>query len=105
VIDVSSATGRDPVHDFDVISDELGLFAGSGDETALTLSAKPQIAAANKIDALDEPDRLARLRQHLETRGIPLFPISAATGEGISELLEAMWREVAQHQRAAATSS
>src|SRR5207244_4026537 len=58
VVDVSSQTGRDPVHDFDVIAHELELFAGAGDDTALQLSAKPRIVAANKIDALDDPDRL-----------------------------------------------
>src|SRR5437899_6093656 len=51
LIDVSSATGRDPARDFDVIARELELFAGAGDDTAVALSAKPRIAAANKIDA------------------------------------------------------
>jgi GTP-binding protein len=94
LIDVSS-TGRDPVEDYEVIVRELGLFAGAGDDTAVALSAKPQIAAATKIDALDEPERLDALRAHLKTRGIPLFTISSATGEGVPALLEAMWREVA----------
>jgi GTP-binding protein len=96
VIDLSSATGRDPVHDFDVISHELERFAGTGDETARGLAHKPAIVAANKIDALDDPDRLKRLEKHLARLKVPLFPISAATGEGVRELLEAMWREVAR---------
>src|SRR5207244_4061297 len=99
VIDISS-TGRDPINDFDVISHELELFAGSGDDTAVALSSKPQIAAANKIDALDDPERLTRLEAHLRARGVPLYPISAVTGEGIPALLEAMWRDVAHHERA-----
>jgi GTP-binding protein len=94
VIDVSS-TGRDPVQDFDVIAHELELFAGGGDEAAVALSAKPRIAAANKIDALDDPDRLTRLRAHLDGLGVRLFPVSAVTGEGVPDLLEAMWRAIA----------
>jgi GTPase len=95
VIDVSSESGRDPIHDFEVISGELDQFTGVAEDTA-PLSAKPKMVAANKIDALDDPDRLVRLREHLEARGIRLFPVSAATGEGIPALMEAMWREVSR---------
>ena len=95
VIDVSSASGRDPADDFDVITRELEQFAGSGDDTAVALSAKPRIAAANKIDAMDDPDRLERLRTHLEAAGVDLYPISAVTGAGVPALLEAMWRVIA----------
>ena len=94
LVDVSSATGRDPVSDFDVISRELELFAGR-DSSGERLAGKPVLAAANKIDALDEPERLARLERHLEALQIPLFPISAATGDGVDRLLEAVWRELA----------
>jgi GTP-binding protein len=95
VIDVSSASGRDPVSDFTVIARELELFAGGGDDTAVLLSQKPRIAVANKIDALDDPDRLRRLEKHLKKLKVPLYPISAVTGEGLPALLEAMWRIVA----------
>jgi GTPase len=93
VIDMSSETGRDPVHDFEVITAELGAFAVA-DDGSTPLSSKPQIAAANKIDAMDDPSRLDRLRTYLTARGIPLYAISAVTGEGIPALTEAMWREV-----------
>lgn len=93
VIDMSE-TGRDPVHDFDVIARELALFAGRGDETAVALADKPQLAAANKVDAMPDPAALDRLRKHLAGLGVPLFPISAATGDGIAPLLEAMWEHV-----------
>ena len=93
VIDVSSASGRDPVSDFDVISRELTLFPGR-DASGERLVDKPMIAAANKIDALDEPDRLTRLERHLQSAGIPVYPVSAATGAGIDKLVEAIWREV-----------
>ncbi len=95
VIDVSSASGREPIEDFEVISRELEKFAGSGDDTAVVLSAKPRIAAANKVDAIDEPERLARLEAHLSALSVEVYPISAVTGEGVPALLEAMWRMVA----------
>jgi GTP-binding protein len=94
VVDVSSASGRDPVEDFDVIARELELFPGR-DASGERLADKPMLVAANKIDALDDPDRLARLRKHAERLGVTLFAISAATGEGLPPLLEAVWRQVA----------
>ncbi len=94
LVDVSSGSGRDPVEDYDVIIRELELFPGR-DATGERLAEKPILAAANKIDALDDPDRLARLQAHLDGLGVPLFKVSAATGEGVPALLEAVWREVA----------
>jgi GTP-binding protein len=94
LVDVSSASGRDPVADYDVITRELELFPAR-DATGERHVEKPVIAVANKIDALDDPDRLARLRRHAEKLGIPFHAVSAATGEGIDVLLESIWREVA----------
>lgn len=117
LIDVSSSTGRDPIEDFEIIRRELTRFPpggggappfspggggappfsedaeGAGLSTGV-LAGKPQLAAANKIDVLDEPDRLRRLAVHLASVGVPLYPISAVTGEGVDELVEAMWRAV-----------
>jgi GTP-binding protein len=93
VVDVSSASGRDPVDDFDVISRELQLFPGR-DASGERLSDKPMIVAANKIDALDDPERLARLGAHARARGIEMYAVSAATGDGIGALLEAVWRAI-----------
>ena len=93
LVDVSSASGRDPVEDFDVIMKELALFPGR-DASGEQLKDKPMLVAANKIDALDEPDRLARLRAHVERLGMPFSGVSAATGEGVPALLEAAWRQL-----------
>jgi GTP-binding protein len=102
VVDVSSASGRDPVEDFDVIERELALYhpwsgpeGTSDDASTRSLADRPQIVAANKIDALDDPDRLARLKAHVEARGLACYPISAVTGAGVDTLLEATWRFVA----------
>jgi GTP-binding protein len=87
LVDVSSASGRDPVADFETINEELRLFDPR-------VAAKPQLVAANKIDALDDPDRLQRLERHVKKRGVPLYKISGATGEGVDALMEAAWREI-----------
>jgi GTP-binding protein len=94
LVDISSATGRDPVEDYDVITRELELFPGR-DGSGERLAEKPIVAVANKIDALDDPERLARLQAHLDALDVPLFRVSAATGEGVDALLEAVWRKVA----------
>ncbi len=102
VIDVSSASGRDAVRDFEVIQHELELFAGVTSHeggASSVFAGKPRLAAANKIDALDDPDRLARLRERLEAADIALYPISAVTGDGVRALVEAMWRVVADSRR------
>jgi GTPase len=103
LVDVSSLSGRDPVTDYDVIMRELELFPGR-DATGERLLEKPILAAANKIDALDEPERLARLQAHLTSRGVPLYEVSAVTGQGVDMLLEAVWREVAASRQRAATA-
>jgi len=88
LVDVSGASGRDPVHDFDTILDELRLFDAK-------VAAKPQIVAATKMDAIDDPSRVAALERHVRDRGLPFYRISAVAGTGIDELLEAMWRQIA----------
>jgi GTP-binding protein len=88
LVDVSGASGRDPVSDFEIINRELRLFDPA-------VAAKPQIVAANKIDALDDPSRLARLERHARERGLACVPVSGATGEGVDRLLEEIWRAIA----------
>lgn len=105
VIDVSSGSGRDPVEDFEIIERELSLYKGtvtlsaSNESESVTVPLflnKPRIVAANKIDVLEDLERLARLQKHVRERGIPLYKISGVTGEGIPPLLEAMWAAVSR---------
>jgi GTP-binding protein len=98
VVDVSSASGREPVDDFTVITRELELFPGR-DASGERLKDKPVIVAANKIDALDDRARLEALREHLQRAGIPLYAVSAATGEGMAPLLEAVWTELVRRSQ------
>jgi GTPase len=95
LVDVSGSSGRDPVEDFDTIMEELRLFSPA-------VAAKPQIVAANKIDALDDPSRLERLEKHVRALELPFHRISGATGDGIPALLEAAWRQIAAVRAAAA---
>ena len=91
LVDMSSETGRDPVEDFDVIRKELKSYSPE-------VFGKPQITVANKMDALDEPDRLKRLEAHVKRKKLPLLKISGATGEGVDTLLEAMWKAIASNK-------
>jgi GTP-binding protein len=88
LVDVSSTSGRDPVEDFETIREELRRFSP-------LVFAKPQLTVATKVDALDEPERLARLEAHAQELGLPFYTISAVTGEGLPPLLEAMWTAIA----------
>src|ERR1051326_2917857 len=90
LVDVSSS-GRDPVEDYEIINRELAAYNGE-------LAARRQIVVATKIDALDEPERLASLRERAEQDGRELFAISAVAGAGVRELIRAVAREVEFHR-------
>ena len=94
IIDVSSASGRDPLNDYDAIRRELALYPTDPNDGVRPLDQRPQVVAANKIDALDEPSRLDRLSAVLREQEVPVYPISAVTGEGLQPLLEALWQTV-----------
>jgi GTP-binding protein len=80
LVDVSSISGRDSNQDYEIINRELANY----DEN---LSARPQIVVATKIDALDEPERLEKLRELAEKDGKPFVQISAVTNQGTRELV------------------
>ena len=101
VVDAASTEGRDPVADIYTINEELAKYNED-------LAKRPQIIAANKTDAIvkSEPeaididdngeliydkyediDPIERLRKEFEPKGIPVFPLSAVTGEGVDDIL------------------
>lgn len=80
VLDVSGSEGRDPVADFDAINAELSQYNAD-------LEKRPQIVAANKVDIMEDPENLERLRAHVEQLGYPLFEISAAAHQGVEQLV------------------
>ena len=93
LVDVSGASGRDPVEDFETIQRELGLFSRE-------LKAKPQIVVATKMDAADRSAADA-LEGHVRGRGLPFLRISAVSGEGLDVLQEAIWKHLSDVRPAA----
>ena len=85
LVDVSSLSGRDPVSDYETINRELAAY----DER---LASRPQIVVATKIDALDEPERLERLRGRAALDERAFHAVSAVTGEGVRELVNMIAR-------------
>ncbi len=94
LVDVSSHEGRDPVEDLATIERELALY----DER---LAARPRIVVATKTDALDEPERLARLEREAARKSVPFLAISAVRGEGLRELVGRLARIVFETPRTA----
>jgi len=88
LVDVSETTGRDPVHDFEVVMGELASFSED-------LAHKPMILVATKLDAAQDPERVASLEKLARNRGLAFFKISSVTGEGIDALKRAMAEGVA----------
>ena len=82
MVDAASTEGRDPVDDIYKINAELEAYNPD-------IAARPQVIAANKIDALyrGEAETLDRLKAEFEPKGIRVFPISAVSGKGLDELL------------------
>jgi GTP-binding protein len=98
LVDVSGASGRDTVSDYETITRELAAY----DES---LAARPQIVVATKMDALDEPERLERLKKRVEEDGRAFHAISSATGQGVRELTNAVARMLDEMSARAAMES
>ena len=83
IVDAAGTEGRDPIEDIYAINKELESYNAD-------ISKRPQVIAANKIDAIysvEESDPLAALKAEFEPKGIPVYPISAISGQGLKELL------------------
>lgn len=82
MVDAASVEGRDPIADIYAINKELEAYNPE-------LMKKPQVIAANKVDAIyDEAESaLPALKAEFEAKGIRVFPISAVSGQGVKELL------------------
>ncbi len=81
VIDVSGSEGRNPVEDFYTINKELKQYSEK-------LSQRKQIIVANKIDVMLDENLYTKLEKVAKENGLEIYKISAATGEGISELIK-----------------
>ena len=88
-------TDRDPVSDLGIIEAELALYGG--------LEDRVRIIALNKIDLPDGKAMADMVAQSLRDKGYEVYPVSAASREGLQELLYAMARLVQRERAAAAT--
>ena len=88
VVDAAGSEGRDPIEDIMAINRELARYK-------IDLSSRRQIVAANKCDLIQpsededgsQRDPVAEIRAYCEPLGIEVYPISAATGQGVRDLL------------------
>ncbi len=97
VLDASGGLeGRDPIADFQTINDEISTFDPE-------MGAKPMYVALNKVDLQEARDNLDRLTAYMAEHGYEkVFDISAATGEGTEELINAVaaeLREIAEREQ------
>lgn len=80
IVDISGLEGRTALEDFDKINDELKLYNEK-------LSSRPQIVVANKMDILEDQSIFDEFKTELEGRGYKVFSMSAATRQGIDEVI------------------
>lgn len=82
VVDMAGIEGRDPYEDYLQISEELKLYNQK-------LEQRPQIVAANKMDMPEAEENLKAFREKIG-ENVPIYPISAATRQGVQELIYAI---------------
>jgi GTP-binding protein len=92
VIDISSASGREPVSDFETLIAELRSYKPG-------LLDKPHLVAASKADALDDAGRLERLSSFCRNRGLEMIVISSVSGVGIGQLVGRLGKLVEELRR------
>ena len=90
VVDVSGCEGRDPIEDFEKINHELEAYSAK-------LARRKQLVVANKMDLPDSEDNFVILKEYVEEKGYEIMPVSAATGEGLQELMWKAWEMARQY--------
>ena len=87
IVDVSGSEGRDPVEDLETINGELAQYSPE-------LAKRPMIVVANKMDILQEPENLERLRAYTKEHDLPLYEMSAAIHKGTMELMREIYNRL-----------
>lgn len=80
IVDISGIEGRDALDDFDKINSELKIYNEK-------LATRPQVVVANKCDILDDESVFEEFKNTLEERGYKVFKMSAATRQGIDDVI------------------
>lgn len=80
IVDISGIEGRNALEDFDKINEELKMYNEK-------LSTRPQVVVANKCDILEDEGIYEEFRNELESRGYKVFKMSAATRQGIDDVI------------------
>jgi GTPase len=93
LLEVSAVPGRTPLRDYLTLRKELALYDPD-------LAARPEMVVINKLDLPETRAKLTRLRSTFERRGLTVHAISAATGAGLPELLEVLWKRLAEVKKA-----
>src|ERR671917_384292 len=94
VVDMATMEpGRDPESDIEALRHELAQYRED-------LVERLRVAVLNKVDVPDGRELVDLVREPLEARGLDVFPVSAATGEGLRELGFALARAVEEHRAA-----
>jgi GTP-binding protein len=81
---------REPLRDYDVLVRELERFDAA-------LATRPALVAMSKLDLPDVREALGPFREAMGARGIEVLAFSAATSEGVNDLLDAIERLLRQH--------
>jgi GTP-binding protein len=84
LVTVDPAENRDPLADFDAINAELSKFDAR-------LAGRPQVVALSKADLPEVREAWPRARARFAERGVDLKLVSGVTGEGVPEVLAAVW--------------
>ncbi len=87
MLDASGLEGRDPRQDFEIINEELKSFSPE-------LADLTQLVALNKIDLTAGRENTAKLMQYFQELDYEVYPISAATGEGVEVLKKDIGKKV-----------
>jgi GTP-binding protein len=89
IVDISGSEGRDPIHDFETINEELRRYNPE-------LAGRPQLVAGNKCDIAQDEDVFESFRAYVQERGYRFFMVSAAANTGVRELIGAAAAELSK---------
>ncbi|MCD8198760.1 MAG: GTPase ObgE [Phascolarctobacterium sp.] len=91
IVDVAAVDGRDPIKDFEDINTELAEYSNR-------LARRKQLVVANKMDLPEASANYEKLKKYVEGKGYEITAVSAATGEGLRELMYKAYELLGQYE-------